>query len=201
MTTFNYLWLLTGFPVAFALGWMASRFDVRQLQWEIQPKLNERLQADVRAAVLSSNPTWLELSRLTLHNGATTADLYSVLLSLERGVLIGQDKELTPHRESILEHIQKYQSLEPFSQVPERIRPHLYKLHGMNPEGAEAVQALTVDIEDLAEVNRIEKVKERRRSGQAYVVGFLGILIAVIAFLFPNVGPAIVKLVLPAQTQ
>ena len=31
---FDFTWLLLGFPVAFALGWMASRFDLRQLRIE-----------------------------------------------------------------------------------------------------------------------------------------------------------------------
>ena len=29
---FELSWLLIGLPVAFALGWMASRFDLRQLK-------------------------------------------------------------------------------------------------------------------------------------------------------------------------
>jgi lipopolysaccharide biosynthesis regulator YciM len=31
---FDFTWLLLGFPVAFALGWLASRFDLRQLRIE-----------------------------------------------------------------------------------------------------------------------------------------------------------------------
>jgi lipopolysaccharide biosynthesis regulator YciM len=31
---FDFTWLLLGFPVAFALGWVASRFDLRQLRIE-----------------------------------------------------------------------------------------------------------------------------------------------------------------------
>jgi lipopolysaccharide biosynthesis regulator YciM len=31
---FDFIWLLLGFPAAFALGWMASRFDLRQLRIE-----------------------------------------------------------------------------------------------------------------------------------------------------------------------
>ena len=33
---FDFQWLLIGLPVAFALGWMASRFDLRQLKRERQ---------------------------------------------------------------------------------------------------------------------------------------------------------------------
>ena len=31
---FDFTWLLLGFPVAFALGWLASRFDLRQFRIE-----------------------------------------------------------------------------------------------------------------------------------------------------------------------
>jgi lipopolysaccharide assembly protein B len=31
---FDLQWLLVAFPVAFALGWMASRFDLKQLKRE-----------------------------------------------------------------------------------------------------------------------------------------------------------------------
>ncbi|OYU42577.1 MAG: lipopolysaccharide assembly protein LapB, partial [Burkholderiales bacterium PBB4] len=31
---FDLTWILLGFPVAFALGWMASRLDARQLRFE-----------------------------------------------------------------------------------------------------------------------------------------------------------------------
>jgi lipopolysaccharide biosynthesis regulator YciM len=31
---FDFIWLLLGFPAAFAFGWMASRFDLRQLRIE-----------------------------------------------------------------------------------------------------------------------------------------------------------------------
>ncbi len=36
MLEFDIQWLLVGLPVAFALGWMASRFDLRQLRRERQ---------------------------------------------------------------------------------------------------------------------------------------------------------------------
>ena len=29
---FDFQWLLIGLPLAFALGWLASRFDIRQLR-------------------------------------------------------------------------------------------------------------------------------------------------------------------------
>ena len=31
---FDFQWLLIGLPVVFALGWMASRFDLKQLKRE-----------------------------------------------------------------------------------------------------------------------------------------------------------------------
>ena len=190
---FDLQWLLIGLPVSFALGWMASRFDVRQLKAQVAPPSKKPLLDDLRTALVASPPTWPEVSRLAEHHRSSASELYSVLLKLERDVVTGSDVQLVQSRDAIAGYIVSYQSMEPFSAVPERIRPHLHKLYDSSPKDHDALRALAAEIEDLAEVNRVEKIKERRRAAQGLLLGLLGLLVGFLAFLFPAYGPATVK--------
>jgi hypothetical protein len=201
MTSFisTITWLISGlalFLLAFALGWIASRVDFRaDNTLEVKRKA---LLVEVRAAMLSTNPKWPELVRLASTLQLGTSDLYTALVSLERSVLTGQDNDLLPLRDIISSHIQTYNALEPFARVPERVRVQLYKVQTQLPQGSDALQTLSLEIEELAAVNMEERIRERRRSYQAYIVGLIGFILAIIAFLFPTLGPSLAQAVIPA---
>ncbi|MFL1480951.1 MULTISPECIES: hypothetical protein [Pseudomonas] len=154
-------------------------------------KTGNLFRKDLKLSIGYSRPTWTQLCEIAYTRDVSQMHAYKIIRALMRDVLTGEeiDDEAGSKRTLLESYIDAYRLSQPFEGLPNDTRLTLDRLRTELGSKSDSLHPLTLHIRELLKIN--DKVNRRQRiyTSVGCLVGVLGFLFAVYAFLY-SVMPA-----------